>query len=237
MPGGDEMLELRDIELRQGNFSMRAHMELKPSARTAVIGPSGAGKSTLLMAFAGFLPPAIGKIVWQGSDITFAMPNDRPFSVLFQDNNLFPHMSVAQNVGLGIRPSLRLSADETANVEAALDAVGLAGMGDRKPSELSGGQQSRAALARVMVQSKPMILLDEPFAALGPALKVEMLDLVAKLCDKTGVGLMMVSHDPSDAERICEQAIFVADGQAHAPVPAVELLANPPEALRSYLGK
>ncbi len=237
MLGGDVMLELRDIELRQGSFAMRANMEISPSARVAVIGPSGAGKSTLLMALAGFLAPAKGQLLWQGAEMTQAMPDKRPFSVLFQDNNLFPHMSVAQNVGLGIRPSLRLSTEEGAKVASALDAVGLSGMGARKPAELSGGQQSRAALARVMVQSKPMILLDEPFAALGPALKVEMLDLVARLCDETGAGLMMVSHDPSDAERICDQAILVADGVAHAPVQTKELLANPPEALRNYLGK
>lgn len=231
------MLELKAARLQQGSFAMHAELALRPNARVAVIGPSGAGKSTLLMALAGFLTPTAGKILWNGTDLTEAMPNARPFSVLFQDNNLFPHMSVEQNVGLGIRPSLRLSSSEATKVKAALDAVGLSGMGARKPSELSGGQQSRAALARVMVQRKPMILLDEPFAALGPALKVEMLDLVAKLCNETGAGLMMVSHDPSDAERICDEAILVADGIAHALVDTGDLLANPPEALRVYLGK
>lgn len=231
------MLELKDIELRQGAFAMRAGFSVDMASRSAVIGPSGAGKSTLLMALAGFLTPATGKIFWQGKDITAMRPDARPFSVLFQDNNLFPHMSIAENVGLGLRPSLRLSQGERAQVDVALDAVGLNDMGARKPAELSGGQQSRAALARVLVQSKPMILLDEPFAALGPALKREMLDLVARLCDDTGAGLMMVSHDPNDAERICEQAILVANGIAHVPVPTAELLANPPEALRDYLGK
>jgi thiamine transport system ATP-binding protein len=109
-------------------------------------------------------------------------------------------------------------------------------MGARKPAELSGGQQSRVALARVLVQRKPMILLDEPFAALGPALKADMLDLVAELCAQTGAGMMMVSHDPSDAKRICETAILVAEGRAHAPVVTDELLQNPPEVLRAYLG-
>jgi thiamine transport system ATP-binding protein len=231
------MLELRDVELRQGAFEMSADFCVSIDARIAVIGPSGAGKSTLLMALAGFLDPAKGAVLWQGSEITNLAPGKRPFSVLFQDNNLFPHMSIAQNVGLGLRPSLRLSSDESDRVEEALEAVGLKDMGGRKPAGLSGGQQSRAALARVLVQSKPMILLDEPFAALGPALKTEMLDLVADLCAKTGAGLLMVSHDPSDADRICEQAILVADGQAHTPVATRELLDNPPDALKDYLGK
>lgn len=237
MRGDGEMLEMKDIVLKQGTFEMGADLSVERSARIAVIGPSGAGKSTLLMVLAGFLTPARGRIYWQDEDITGTAPNGRPFSVLFQDNNLFPHMSVAQNVGLGIRPSLRLSPDELAQVEAALSSVGLGGMGARKPSELSGGQQSRAALARVMVQSKPLILLDEPFAALGPALKVEMLDLVAELCRVTGAGLLMVSHDPNDARRICESAILVAEGCAHTPVATDELLSNPPEALRAYLGQ
>lgn len=231
------MLELKDVELRQGSFQMAADMALDGDTKVAVIGPSGAGKSTLLMALAGFLHPAQGAIVWSGVDITKAAPKDRPFSVLFQDNNLFPHMSIMQNVGLGIRPSLRLSAAETTRIHGALEAVGLTGMGTRKPAELSGGQQSRAALARVLVQRKSMLLLDEPFAALGPALKVEMLDLVAKLCAETGAGVLMVSHDPNDAERLCDQAILVAGGRAHAPVTTMKLLNNPPAALRSYLGK
>ncbi|MGB7317655.1 MAG: ATP-binding cassette domain-containing protein [Planktotalea sp.] len=231
------MLELSDIELQQGAFSMNADLRIEPDQRVAVIGPSGAGKSTLLMALAGFLKPARGRIRWNGVDITEEAPAKRPFSVLFQDNNLFPHMNVAQNIGLGLRPSLRLSLDELKRVEHALSSVGLGGMSGRKPSELSGGQQSRAALARVLVQSKPMILLDEPFAALGPALKIEMLDLVAQLCDETGAGVMMVSHDPSDAKRICQHAILVADARAHAPVETSKLLANPPDALRAYLGE
>ncbi|MGH1576225.1 thiamine ABC transporter ATP-binding protein [Planktotalea sp.] len=230
------MLELRQIELAQGSFHMSATLTLPANARCAVIGPSGAGKSTLLMALGGFLAPVRGRILWHDKDITKTAPRERPFSVLFQDNNLFPHMNVTQNVGLGIRPSLRLSTKETSQVEAALEAVGLAGMGARKPTELSGGQQSRAALARVLVQDKPVILLDEPFAALGPALKDEMLDLVKQLSHDTGAGLLMVSHDPSDAARICEHAILVADERAHAPVLTKELLANPPEALRLYLG-
>jgi len=237
MFGGAGMLELRNVELRQGTFTMRATFDVDPAARVAVIGPSGAGKSTLLMALAGFLEPAHGSVLWGGIEVTFAEPSKRPFAVLFQDNNLFPHMTIAQNVGLGLRPSLRLSSTEQKSVNAALTSVGLEEMGARKPADLSGGQQSRAALARVLVQRKSMILLDEPFAALGPALKSEMLDLVSDLCAQTGAGLMMVSHDPTDALRICESTILVADGIAYAPTATDDLLRNPPDALRAYLGK
>jgi thiamine transport system ATP-binding protein len=157
-------------------------------------------------------------------------------AILFQDNNLFGHLSVAQNVGLGIRPALRLSSTENDSVSQALARVGLEGFGARKPSELSGGQQSRAALARALVQSKPWMILDEPFAALGPALRAEMLDLVADVARETKAGVLMVTHAPDDARRIADSVIFVADGLAHPPVPTAELLDNPPPALKAYLG-
>jgi thiamine transport system ATP-binding protein len=156
--------------------------------------------------------------------------------MLFQDNNLFPHLTVAQNVGLGIRPALRLSADESARVSDALGRVGLAGLEARKPAELSGGQQSRAALARVLVQARPLVLLDEPFAALGPALRNEMLDLVQELIEETQAALIMVTHAPEDVRRVADQVIFVADGVAQQPAPAAALMSNPPPALRDYLG-
>jgi len=156
--------------------------------------------------------------------------------MLFQDNNLFPHLTLRQNVGLGLRPNLRLSSDDETKVKAALARVQLGDLADRKPAALSGGQQSRAALARVLVQARPWVLLDEPFAALGPALRAEMLDLVQPLMDETGAGLLMITHAPDDVRRIADEAIFVAEGRAEAPVPAADLLNDPPPALRDYLG-
>ncbi|MEM9580835.1 MAG: ATP-binding cassette domain-containing protein, partial [Pseudomonadota bacterium] len=225
------MLEFTSVTVRQGSFTLTADWSLTPGVRAAIIGPSGAGKSTLLMGLAGFLDIE-GHVSWQGQPIEHLAPAARPMAVLFQDNNLFAHMTVGQNAGLGLRPSLRLTNEERERVVQALADVGLKDMSDRKPSELSGGQQSRAALARVMLQDKPWLLLDEPFAALGPALKSEMLDLVAELCTRKGAGLMMVSHDPDDARRICDQSVLVADGAAHAPMETAHLLDNPPAALK-----
>ncbi|WP_406647538.1 ATP-binding cassette domain-containing protein [Aliisedimentitalea scapharcae] len=230
------MLKLEKCRISNGGFDLSADLCVSRGARVAVIGPSGAGKTTLIEAIAGFLPFAAGTLRWDGQDLGAMAPGKRPVAMLFQDGNLFPHLSVAQNVGLGIRADLRLDTQDTARVEQAVNRVGLDGMGDRKPAALSGGQQSRVALARVLVQGRDLLLLDEPFAALGPALKAEMLDLVADLIAETGATLMMVSHDPNDARRIADQVILVADGQAHAPVATAELLDNPPPALRAYLG-
>jgi thiamine transport system ATP-binding protein len=230
------MLRLEGLRVRSGGFEMRADLAVEPGRKVAVIGPSGAGKSTLLSAIAGFLTPKAGRVLWESSDITATPPGRRPVAMLFQDGNLFPHLDVARNVGLGIRPDLRLDTAQRARVRDALVRVGLDGLGARKPGQLSGGQQSRAALARILVQDKPLVLLDEPFAALGPALKAEMLDLVAGLIDETGATLLMVSHDPGDARRIAQQVVLVVDGQAHAPQETSALLDNPPKALQSYLG-
>jgi thiamine transport system ATP-binding protein len=230
------MLTLEDVRLRQGDFALTADFTVEAGARVAVIGPSGAGKSTLLSLIAGFIAPDGGRVLWQGQDITQRAPGKRPVAMLFQDNNLFPHLTVAENVGLGLRPDLRLGEVERERVEAALGRVGLEGYGGRKPAALSGGQQSRAALARVLVQDRAFVLLDEPFAALGPALKAEMLDLVEEVLAESGAGLLIVSHDPADARRIAPQTILVAEGRAEPPVATEALLDNPPPALRAYLG-
>lgn len=230
------MLTIENMLVAQGAFQMRAAFSVQPQRKFAVIGPSGAGKSTLLGALCGFVPLEQGKILWQQRDITDQPPGVRPMTMLFQDNNLFPHLTVAQNVGLGLRPDLRLNVEDHSKVQDALKRVDLGGYGDRKPGRLSGGQQSRAALARVLVQARPFVMLDEPFAALGPALRNEMLDLVQDLVAQTGATLMMVTHAPEDVRRIADEVIFVEGGRAHSPRPAEALLNDPPPELRAYLG-
>jgi len=230
------MLTLDGVVIAQDDFRLSADLSVEAGARVAVIGPSGAGKSTLLGALAGVVPLAAGEIRWQGARIATLPPARRPLSILFQDNNLLPHLSVFDNVALGIDPGLRLSAEQRAAVTTALAETGLEGLGARKPGTLSGGQISRAALARVLLRARPLILLDEPFAALGPALKNAMLDLVAQIARRNGATVLMISHDPADALRICPQTILVAEGRAEAPADTAVLLRDPPPALRAYLG-
>lgn len=230
------MLELDGLRIVQGDFHLEADFSVNAGSRVAILGPSGGGKSTLLNAIAGFVEPTAGRVKWNDQDISNLAPGDRPLSIIFQDNNLFPHMSVFQNVAVGLQPSMRLADSEKETVVEALNQVGLAGMEHRMPSTLSGGQLGRVALARVLVRRRPLLLLDEPFSALGPALKGEMLELVAELAKASNATLLMVTHDPDDALRIAEQTVLVARGVAHPPEPTQELLANPPEPLQDYLG-
>ena len=230
------MLTLDGLQIRLDKFTLTADFSINAGATVAVIGPSGAGKSTLLNTIAGFVTPAVGRVLWQGRDITRAPPGQRPVSMIFQDNNLFPHMTAFQNVAIGLRPSMRLNSGEQAQVSNALSRVGLAGKEHSKPGALSGGQQSRVVLARVLVQKRPLVLLDEPFSALGPAMRQEMLDLVAELVADVGATLLMVSHDPKDALRIASQTVFINAGAAAEPKDTGQFLSHPSAALRAYLG-
>ncbi|WP_371170926.1 ATP-binding cassette domain-containing protein [Aliiroseovarius sp. 2305UL8-7] len=229
------MLTLDRAHIALGDFTLSADIQIERGQRVAILGPSGAGKSTLLAAIAGFQSLSSGTVSWDGMAMS-PDPAVRPISMVFQDNNLFPHLTVAQNVGLGVRPNLKLSVFENSLVDAALSRVGLADMGARKPSQLSGGQIARVALARVLLRNRPLLLLDEPFSALGPALRAEMLTLVRDLAAETDATLLMVSHNPQDAQLIADQVVLVADNAAHAPVPTQSIFDNPPEALRHYLG-
>lgn len=228
------MLRFDDVSVEQGPFTLTADLTLSSGAITGVLGPSGAGKSTLLALAAGFLTPKSGRILMDGNDVTSLPAQKRPMSMLFQDSNFFPHLSVEMNVALGLSPSIRLTADVRAKVEDVLSHVGLTGLGSRRPAELSGGQQSRAALARALLRRRPLVLLDEPFSALGPALRNEMLDLVADVL--SGTTILMVTHAPEDAQRIAREVVFVDAGVAHGPLSTAEVLADPPDALKAYLG-
>ncbi|WP_295078271.1 ATP-binding cassette domain-containing protein [Tabrizicola sp.] len=230
------MLQLDHVTLAQGAFRLTADWSAKPGSRIAVMGPSGAGKSTLLSAIAGFLVPNSGRIRWQGEDLTDVPPGERPVTILFQDQNLFPHLTVAQNLGLGLRADLRLTPQDRSRVDEALARVGLQGMGPRRPAQLSGGQASRAALARALLRARPILLLDEPFAALGPALRAEMLKLVREVADETSALVLMVTHDPQDALALGGDLAFVSDGQVQSPVETRALLAHPPPDVQAYLG-
>ncbi|QFU07255.1 Thiamine import ATP-binding protein ThiQ [Rhodobacteraceae bacterium THAF1] len=223
-----------DLTVRQGDFALRADWSVPKGVQVAVMGPSGAGKSTLVSVIGGFFD-ADGSIIWDGARIDGLPPGKRPVATLFQDNNLFPHLTAEQNVALGVRPSGRLSDAERRAVKEMLATVGLPDLGARKPGALSGGQQGRVALARAMMQDRPILLLDEPFSALGPALKSEMIDLVTRLASEGERTVLMVTHDPEDARRM-DQTVLVADGAAHPPAPTGLLLDDPPEALRAYLG-
>lgn len=207
------MLKLTDVTWLYQHLPLRFTLTAQQGEMIAILGPSGAGKSTLLNLIAGFLPPARGEMTINGQDHTHTPPSQRPVSMLFQENNLFTHLTVRQNIGLGMDPGLKLTAKQRQKCDAIAQQMGLTELSDRLPGELSGGQRQRVALARCLVREQPILLLDEPFSALDPALRQEMLQLVKDVCQQKQLTMLMVSHSVEDAASIAPRAVVIADGR------------------------
>ncbi|ESS58023.1 thiamine ABC transporter, ATP-binding protein [Enterobacter cloacae S611] len=207
------MLRLIDVTWLYEHLPMRFTLAAERGEQIAILGPSGAGKSTLLNLIAGFITPASGTILLGDEDHTRTPPARRPVSMLFQENNLFTHLTVRQNIGLGLHPGLKLNAAQREKLNEIAATMGLEALLERQPDQLSGGQRQRVALARCLVREQPLLLLDEPFSALDPALRQEMLALVQSVCRRQQLTLLMVSHSVEDAARIAERALVVAEGR------------------------
>ncbi|PDT40988.1 MULTISPECIES: ATP-binding cassette domain-containing protein [Sinorhizobium] len=213
-------LSLNDVRVRFETAALAFDCAVPAGQFAAVVGPSGSGKSTLFSVIAGFETPESGNVRILGDDMAGRIPAERPVSVIFQDNNLFAHLDVATNVGLGISPSLRLGPPDHDRIEDALARVGLAGFGRRLPPTLSGGERQRVALARALVRHRPLLLLDEPFAALDPGMRAEMRELLSDLHREEANTILMITHHPDDVKSLADSVLFLDDGRivAHDPL-------------------
>ncbi|RVC56557.1 MAG: thiamine ABC transporter ATP-binding protein [Mesorhizobium sp.] len=230
-------VRLEDVSFDYGEAPFRFDVGFADAKITAIMGPSGSGKSTLLNLVAGFEAPRSGRVLIDGSDVSAAPPSARPVSMVFQENNLFAHLSVERNVGLGRSPSLSLGEADHAAIAEALARVGLAGKERRLPRELSGGERQRVALARVLVRDRPVLLLDEPFASLGPALRDDMLDLLASVHAERQMTVLFVTHQPEDARRIGQDMVFLDNHTVAATGTAADFFdGSGPDAFRRYVG-
>jgi spermidine/putrescine ABC transporter ATP-binding subunit len=178
-----------------------------------LLGPSGCGKTTLLNLVAGFLTPDSGEIAIAGRRMTDVPAYRREIGIMFQNYALFPHMSVAANVGYGLRMRRIAKAEIARRVDEALALVKLAGLEDRKPRQLSGGQQQRVALARALVIRPQVLLLDEPFSALDRNLRASMQVELKEIQRKLGVTAIFVTHDQSEALSLSDRIAVIADGR------------------------
>ncbi|WP_417431186.1 thiamine ABC transporter ATP-binding protein [Kiloniella sp.] len=185
-------------------------LRIEPNELVAILGPSGAGKSTLLSLIAGFENPAAGAIKFEGKELTHLSPSERPITSLFQEHNLFAHLTAEENIGLGIHPGLRLTNQNKDLITKALNDVDLKGLEKRLPAELSGGQRQRVALARCLVRRRPILLLDEPFSALDQDLRKGMLKLVKDLHKNHHLLTLMVTHIKEDADAIADRIVHLS---------------------------
>jgi thiamine transport system ATP-binding protein len=230
------MINFENALYTHGNFSLRASFKIEAGSFTAILGPSGAGKSTLLNIIAGFENLTSGRLLVDGQDMRDVPPAARAISMVFQDHNMFAHLNVWQNVALGIETSLRLSTEQSTAVDSALVRVGLRDYTRRLPGQLSGGERQRVAMARVLVRQSKILLLDEPFAALDPSLRNDMLNLVRDLNAEDNLTVLLVTHQPEEAKRAADSIIFVDGGEAHATTSIGEFFDSKTEPVRKYLG-
>jgi len=179
----------------------------------ALLGPSGCGKTTTLRAVAGLIDPSAGDVLFDGRSVLALPPERRPVAMVFQAPLLFPHMSVGENVAFGPRMRRVGRSRRRRLAEQALDRVQLGGYADRRPGELSGGQEQRVALARALVVQPSVLLLDEPFSALDALLRAEMRELVLDLHRDLGVTTLFVTHDQEEAVVLADRIALVLDGR------------------------
>ena len=218
-------------------FDLAMDLHVPRGSFAAVLGPSGSGKSTLLNVIAGFEALSRGRILFAGRDATALPPAERPVSLVFQDHNSFAHLDAWSNVALGLSTSLSLNDVQRAEVDSALLAVGLTVLASRKPGEMSGGERQRIAIARMLVRKRPILLLDEAFAALGPGLRRDMLALVKELHHTRGLTTLMVTHQPEDARGHADSIIFVDAGTVRAPMAVDRFFETGDRRIRTYLGE
>ena len=230
------MIKLENVGFRYEDMVMNFDLQAAKGELVGIIGPSGAGKSTLLSLIAGFDLPNSGRISIASVNMEGILPDQRPVSMIFQDHNSFAHLDVWTNVALGISPELKLDLQQRERIDMALARVGLSDFRARKPTELSGGERQRVAIARALVRDKPVLLLDEPFTALGPALRRDMLDLIKEIQIEKQLTVLMVTHQPEDAKYAASRIAFVQDGHITDVLPTRQFFADKaPAGIRAYL--
>ncbi len=200
-----------------GDSAVRALDDVSVTIRKGefftLLGPSGCGKTTLLRCIAGFETPTSGEILLSGRDITADPPNKRPVNTVFQSYALFPHLSVARNIGFGLEMMGRAKGDVARTVEKMLALVKLEAFADRKPQQLSGGQQQRVALARALAPEPEVLLLDEPLSALDLKLRKEMQSELKRLQTETGITFVFVTHDQEEALTMSDRIGVMRSGK------------------------
>jgi len=231
------MIQLEEVLITRGAFTLRAHFSIAAGRLCAVLGPSGAGKTTLLNVIAGFEPLDYGRLLIDGQDQSANTPARRPISMVFQDHNVFPHLDLWRNVALGVKANLRLDEGEKQRVDEALKRVGLSALARRKPSDVSGGERQRVALARMLVRNSKLLLLDEPFAALDPGLRAEMLHEVATIAEEGHLSVLLVTHQPEEIRHKVNDILFIVKGEIQGPVTAERFFRSKDAAICTYLGK
>ena len=209
------MIECRELHKYYGDYHALRGIDLTIRAGEffSLLGPSGCGKTTLLRTIAGFEDISSGVVLIDGKDMADVAANHRPTNMVFQSYAIFPHLTVAENVGFGLRRDPRSKAEKAAAVEEALAMVGLKGYGARASHALSGGQRQRVALARALILKPKVLLLDEPLSALDRKMREQMQVELIKLQRQVGITFVLVTHDQEEALVMSDRIAVMFEGQ------------------------
>ncbi|NKB15916.1 MAG: ABC transporter ATP-binding protein, partial [Sphingomonadales bacterium] len=209
------MIEFRDVHKYYGDYHALRGITgtIRAGEFFSLLGPSGCGKTTLLRTIAGFEGISSGVVLIDGKDMASVPANQRPTNMVFQSYAIFPHMSVAENVGFGLRRDPRSKAEKAAAVAEALEMVGLKGFGDRAAHALSGGQRQRVALARALILKPKVLLLDEPLSALDKKMREHMQVELIRLQRQVGITFILVTHDQEEALVMSDRIAVMFEGE------------------------
>lgn len=197
-------LKVENLSIYYADWQRDYSLVAAEGERLAIKGPSGVGKTTLLMALAGFIKPTAGSARWRDQDLLALPPERRPISMLFQDDNLFEHLSVAQNLRLGLR------AETIANtLQEAVEQLGLSEQLNKLPGQLSGGQRQRVGLIRTLLRPEPLVILDEPFAELDADTRQRALDFTLNAARASNKTLLLITHQDEDIAALATQTLHL----------------------------
>ena len=207
------MIKLENISIKLDNFRTKFTVEINKGEWVGIIGQSGAGKSTFLNLIAGFAQPEEGSLLINNTEMRNLPASKRSISSLFQDNNLFPHLSVYQNIAIAIKPNLKLHDNEKKKIFEIIEYLNLSSKAHSSIGTLSGGERQRVALGRVMSSDKKILLLDEPFSQLDPNLRIEMLELIKKIREEKKITIIMAIHTPAEAINFVSRFLMIKEGK------------------------
>ena len=234
------MVELAGITKRFGDLTVvnDISLQIAPGEFLTLLGPSGCGKTTLLRVITGFERPDAGRVLIEGREVTHLPPYQRPVNQVFQSYALFPHLTVAENIGFGLRMQKTPAPEIRQRVGEALELVDLDGLGDRRPHQLSGGQRQRVALARALAPRPKVLLLDEPLSALDAKLRRAMQLELKRLQRQLGMTFIFVTHDQEEALTMSDRVVVVNRGLIEQMGPVIDVYHRPVSAfVADFLGQ